>query len=369
MPCPASPGGYAAPPSVFVNSTSPNAGANSGSSLVASLETAVQQYIAQETSYPRAFLLNPPPQDNLIAAGPTGVGAQILAFINVRCAAYPSICVGIDTTALANKYATILIQTLKAIPACGFDASLTGSVYDNWGKGINPQNCPPGFTGTQSTGCTPVPCPAGYQYSAGVGSPCIASPVAVVQVTPGKTQQSAPSGSVPVQTTPTTYGGGTTIQTVSAANGNGGTSQVATGPTQNGQTPFVAANLIPASNLTQAMQAATGYTTGIPAAWCSIMAQMLGGFGCPALNLNATVPIDAPTFLAALLAVESAQTAAPAITSGGFLPSAPGGSTAPVPATPGPASSTAPAVGATISPVIIGLAVALVIVILLVKKG
>ena len=374
MPCPASPGGYAAPPSIFVNTTSPNAGANSGASLVASLETAVQQYIAQETSYPRAFLLNPPPQDNLVAAGAAGAQAQILAFINVRCQAYPSICAGIDLNALAAKYANILVSTLKAIPACGFDASLTGSVYDNWGKGINPQNCPPGFTGTQSTGCVPLPCPSGFQNINGPGTPCIASPAAVGQsVTPGQTQQSAPSGSVPVQTTPTTYGGGTTIQTVAAAPGGGstnaGTSQVATGPTQNGQTPFVAANLIPAATLATAMQSATGYPMAIPAAWCSLMAQMLGGFSCPAMNLPATTPVNASTFLAALRAVESAQTAAPAITTGGFLPGAPAGVTAPVPAQSGPTPALAPAFLSTISPTVIGIAVALVIVVLLVKKG
>jgi hypothetical protein len=129
----------------------------------------------------------------------------------------------------------------------------------------------------------------------------------------------------------------------------------------------VSANLIPPSTLATAMITQTGLSMATPDKWCALMGAMLGGFTCPNLALSATAPITSDVFLNALRQAESAQSAAPAITGGGFSTLSGNGTPAPAPAINGgvpPAGASA-----AISPVGIGIAIAVVAVILLSKRA
>lgn len=359
MPC-ITGSGYVAPAPIYVTTTTPG---QPNPFQTISVESALAVLVQQVTSDPGVFLQNPPPFGSFAACGPvpSAIQASLLASINQRCTAYPSTCDGLDKNALAAKYTAILIATLQAIPACAWDQSLTTSVYDNWGKGSNPNACPPGWIGQRAadgTGCAPAPCPPGYAHYPYADSPCAAVPSPAIQVTPGKSQQTAPTGSVPVQTTPTNYGQGTQISTP------GGSSTLANG-NNNGQTPFVSANLIPASTLEQQMQAKSGYTLALPSAWCGLMAQLLGGFTCPALALDYNTPVNSITFLAALRKTEMSQSAAPGITQGGFTMTTGAGDN---PQVMTPNAGVTPPAPFSLSPVAIGIIVAAVVVFVLVRR-
>lgn len=303
----------------------------------------------------------------LPAAGPTGLVAYLTQVGRNWCMMTPKSCDDISPEASAQKWAAVLVAWLQAAPACAYKAGLTGSVYDNWGKPIDPYSCPPGqsFDFMKGT-CVAPECPSGYVRQSS-GLPCEPIPATGEQVNPGRTQQTAPTGIVPVQSTPTNYNNGPVITTQ-----GGGSSPVASpGTGGNTQTPFVSANLIPPSTLATAMITQTGLSQATPAQWCALMSAMLGGFNCPSLALSASAPITADVFLNALRQAESAQTAAPAITGGGFQTMGGAGVPAPFPTINSgvtPAAQAAPA-AVGLSPVAIFTAAALIVVILLIKKA
>jgi len=302
----------------------------------------------------------------LVAAGPTGLVAYLMQVGRDWCTMSPRSCQDIDLSVVAQKYADMLVAWLKAAPACAYKAGLTGSLYDNWGKPVDPYACPPGQSFNFLRGvCEAPPCPDGYTRQS-TGLPCEPIPT-TNQATPGRTQQTAPTGIVPVQTTPTNYNNGPVITTQ-----GGGSSPVASPATGgNTQTPFVSANLIPPSTLATAMITQTGFSQANPAQWCALMGAMLGGFKCPNLALSPNAPVTADVFLNALRQAESAQSAAPAITGGGFQTLSGPGTPVPVATANGgvaPAGSTQPA-KTGLSPVGIAAGIALIAVILLAKRG
>lgn len=302
----------------------------------------------------------------LVAAGPTGLIAYLTRVGNDWCVMSPKSCADISPAESAMHWAGVLVDWLKMAPACAFKAGMTGSLYDNWGRPVDPYACPPGqyFDPNRGT-CVAPPCPDGYAR-ASTGLPC--EPIATTnQATAGRTQQTAPTGVVPVQTTPTNYNNGPVITTQ-----GGGSSPVASSATGgNTQTPFVSANLIPPSTLATAMIAQIGLSQATPAQWCALMGAMLGGFNCPNLALSAAAPITADVFLNALRQAESAQTAAPAITGGGFQTMSGPGTPVPAPTVNAGVVPAAPGVSARagLSPVAIFMAAAIIVVILLAKRA
>lgn len=346
----------------------PGAGAVSVDSVIGGTATSKTQSTSGQGGI--VFLSPGANSDPLVAAGPSGLADYLTKVGNDWCTMNPASCgTGasfVNPSVSAINWAAKLVAWLKAAPACAYVAGMTGSVYDNWGKPLDPYACPPGQSFDPNRGtCLPPDCAPGYNRESNA-APCQPIPASGEQATPGKTQGTAAQGSVPVQTKPSNYGSGSSITT-----NNGGTSPVAQNGPTNQQTPFVSANLIPASTLATMMQAQYGFSLAVPADWCRMMTLALGtSFSCPNLSLNPSAPIDAYTFLAALRQVESAQSAAPAITQGGFLTQT-AGAPAPTPTINTgvvPATSTSPAASG-LSPVAIFAAVAVIAVILLAKRG
>ena len=145
---------YVAPPTQYTTAILPNFPPFS----IVTMDSYMAQTVQGDLSNPSAYLKNPLP--NGIPAK-ANIISDMIQLVNNRCNFYPSICAGIDQTAMGTKYGNILITNLQAICAAPYGTGLTGSVYDNYNGvastgGTTPTSTPPTPTPTPTPTSTPT---------------------------------------------------------------------------------------------------------------------------------------------------------------------------------------------------------------------
>jgi hypothetical protein len=139
---------YAAPTTQTIMATLPNM----SPFPVVTMDSYMAQTVQGDLSNPSAYTKNPLPSG---IPSKANIISDMITLVNNRCNFYPSICTGIDQTAMGTQYGNLLINNLEAICASPYGNGLTGSIYDNY----NGASSSGGTTPTPTSSPTPTSTP------------------------------------------------------------------------------------------------------------------------------------------------------------------------------------------------------------------
>lgn len=128
---------YVAPPTQEITAILPNFPPFS----IVTMDSYMAQTVQGDLSNPSAYTKNPLPSG---IPSKANIISDMITLVNNRCNFYPSICTGINQTAMGTQYGNLLINNLEMICASPYGNGLTGSIYDN-------------YNGASSSGAASVP--------------------------------------------------------------------------------------------------------------------------------------------------------------------------------------------------------------------